>query len=75
MAAIVAGVGLASNNVAAIIAAMLISPLMGPILGLSFGTTMNDRNLTRHSFISCCVGLVICFITGLLIGLIAPLFP
>ena len=47
VAAIIAAMGLASDNAVVVVASMLVSPLMGPILALSFGTCIRDTSLIK----------------------------
>jgi uncharacterized hydrophobic protein (TIGR00271 family) len=68
--AILAGIGLATDNAVTIVASMLVSPLMGPIMGMTLGTIMRSKFLIRNALISEAVGIAIVFITGALLGLI-----
>lgn len=73
VASVVAGLGLATNNVVAIIAAMIISPLMGPILAGSLGVIVHFRKLIWQGLINEFVGLAVCGVIGMLLGFV--LFP
>eukprot|EP00494_Astrolonche_serrata_P029935 UN30202 len=48
---------------------MLVSPLMGPILAFTFGTWIRDWNLTVVGLVSELVGLLLCILTGFVMGL------
>ncbi len=73
LAALMAGLGLAQNNVTVIVASMLLSPLMGPMLGAALGYVVGDRSLfilgTRNEMIA----LVLSFAVGAVVALVLPL--
>ncbi len=56
--ALVAAVGLNSDNVAAVIGGMVIAPLLGPILAVTFGVTMGDIGLIARSGRAALLGLL-----------------
>ncbi|KNC84671.1 hypothetical protein SARC_03105, partial [Sphaeroforma arctica JP610] len=70
IAGFVAGMGLATNSVVAVVASMLISPIMGPILAFTFGSIILDWKMVRHGFLMECVSLLMCVVTGFIIGLV-----
>ncbi|KAG2454156.1 hypothetical protein HYH02_001192 [Chlamydomonas schloesseri] len=70
VAAVIAGIGLATNNTVMIVASMLVSPLMGPILAISFGTSVKDWYLLSKGMLAEVVGVAVTFVTGLVIGFI-----
>ncbi|MHA1713738.1 MAG: TIGR00341 family protein [Candidatus Ranarchaeia archaeon] len=72
-AAIVAGLGLTSNNIVLIIASMVISPLMWPIAGMSLASIILDSRLMRRSLFAEASGLLISVIVGFLLSFIVPI--
>jgi uncharacterized hydrophobic protein (TIGR00341 family) len=72
LAAVMAGFGLAQNNVTVIVASMLLSPLMGPMLGVALGYVVSDRSLfikgTQNEFIA----LSLSFAVGALMAVLLP---
>ncbi|KNC48647.1 uncharacterized protein AMSG_00424 [Thecamonas trahens ATCC 50062] len=69
VASLLAGVGLATDNVVVVVASMLVSPIMGPIMELTFGTIIRDWKLSWQGLWKELVGLAICFVVGGLVGL------
>ena len=69
VASLLAGVGLATDNVVVVVASMLVSPIMGPIMELTFGTIIRDWKLSWQGLWKELVGLAICFFVGVLVGL------
>ncbi|MCA9297435.1 MAG: TIGR00341 family protein [Phycisphaerales bacterium] len=67
--AVVAAVGLLTDNVAVIIGAMVIAPLLGPNMGLALGTTLGDRALMSKALLTNAAGFSIAFIISIVIGL------
>ncbi|XP_063933373.1 uncharacterized protein LOC135145191 isoform X2 [Zophobas morio] len=67
-AAVIAGIGLASNSAVAVIASMLISPLMGPILSFTFGAFILDRNMIIVGLRNELFSLFLCIFVGFLLG-------
>ena len=70
----IAGLGLASNSDATVVASMLVSPLMNPILLLTFGSAIRDRDFVMRGLINEGVGVAITIATGLIIGVIIAQF-
>lgn len=68
LSAIVAAIGLVTNNVAVIIGAMVIAPLLGPNLALAFGAALGDKDLMIESVRSNAVGLAFTIGLSALIG-------
>lgn len=68
-ASLLAGIGLGIDNAVVIVASMLVSPLMGPILGMTFGTFIFDWPLVKRALLTETLGLLICVLGGLVIGL------
>lgn len=72
LSAIVAGVGLMADNVAAVIGAMVIAPLLGPVLAFSFAGALGDFALMRRSAITSLTGLGLGMAAALCVGLVLP---
>jgi len=72
--AMIATIGLGTNNNALIIASMLLSPIMGPILGITLGTVINDKILIKRSLVTEFVSIVVIFITGFTLSIIFSFF-
>ncbi|CAN0303044.1 unnamed protein product, partial [Hapterophycus canaliculatus] len=47
----ISAMGLATDNVAVVVAAMLVSPIMGPVLAFTFGTNVRDWSLAKKGFL------------------------
>eukprot|EP00124_Ichthyophonus_hoferi_P002518 Ihof_evm12s174 gene=Ihof_evmTU12s174 len=73
-AAIIAGVGLATNSQVSVVASMLVSPIMGPILEFTFGTVISDWGMVKHGFMVEGLSLFICLMIGFLIGVTCSYF-
>lgn len=72
LAAMLATLGLLTDNLVIIIASMIIAPFIGPILGTSLGIVLNIDDLRRESTVSEGVGLGLSILTGFLFSLILP---
>ncbi|TFF92079.1 TIGR00341 family protein [Candidatus Thorarchaeota archaeon] len=76
LAAVMAGFGLAQNNVTVIVASMLLSPLMGPMLGVALGYVVGDHQLfvkgTRNELIALGLSFAVGAIMALLLPLVYP---
>eukprot|EP00981_Chlorochromonas_danica_P003667 scaffold681_cov173-Ochromonas_danica.AAC.30 len=70
MASVIAGIGLVTNNIVALVASMLISPMMGPVLALTFGATICDWPLSLLGLRSELISLTYCIFVGFVIGLV-----
>lgn len=70
MASVIAGVGLVTNNIVALVASMLISPMMGPVLALTFGATICDWPLSLLGLRTELISLTYCIFIGFIIGLV-----
>ena len=70
VAAIIASIGLRRNSATTVISSMLVSPLMGPILGMTFGLAIRDKTMIWKSFRNEAIGIIICFLIGMLVALI-----
>lgn len=75
LAAVVAAIGLVSDNVAVVVGAMVIAPFLGPNLALAFATTMGDWTLGREAARSLCVGLCLAVGLSALLGRLWPDLP
>lgn len=73
LSAIVATVGLITNNLAVIIGAMVIAPLLGPNLALSFGVTLGDKYLVKHALKSSSIGFGLTMIISIVAGIFVPI--
>lgn len=67
LAAIVAGVGLAKDNTAAVIGAMVVAPLLGPNMAIALGIVLGDTPLIRRALVTAIAGfsLSLAFAVGL----------
>jgi uncharacterized membrane protein len=67
-AGMIAGLGLATDSDATVVASMLVSPLMNPILLITFGAAIKDREFVQRGLYNELVGVVITLFTGFVIG-------
>lgn len=74
IAAVIAGIGLAQNNVTIIVASMLLSPLMGPMLGVALGYVVSDKGLFAKGTINELIALALSFGMGAIMGVLFVLF-
>lgn len=72
--AMIAGVGLLTDSSVSVVASMLVSPLMGPILGMTFGHVIDKKDMFRKAFRNEIVGVLVCFLTGCILGLVSAPF-
>lgn len=72
--AVIAAVGLGTNNVVAVVASMLVSPLMGPIIGYTFGTVTRDIRLIVTALLTELIGVIIVFFCGVFVGIAMSAF-
>jgi uncharacterized hydrophobic protein (TIGR00341 family) len=70
--AVIAGIGLAQNNVTIIVASMLLSPLMGPMLGVALGYVVNDNALFLKGTKNELIALGLSFAVGAVLGALIP---
>ncbi|MFX1511665.1 MAG: TIGR00341 family protein [Promethearchaeota archaeon] len=68
LAGIIAGLGLVTDNLVAILASMIIAPLMSPIVSASFGIVVSDRSLFKKSVITEAFGLIMAMSMGVVVG-------
>ena len=69
LAAVVAAIGLARDNTAAVIGAMVVAPLLGPNMALALAMVLGDRPLTRRALTTNAVGLALAFSAAVVLGL------
>ncbi len=69
LASIVAGIGLARDNTAAVIGAMVVAPLLGPNMALALGMVLGDRRLIQRALSTTGVGMVLAFVSATVLGL------
>ncbi len=72
LSAIVAGVGLYRDNVAALVGAMVIAPLLTPNIALALATTLGDLELGRRAVRTNLVGLILALTLAIFAGLCVP---
>ncbi len=72
LAAVLATLGLLTDNVIITIASMIIAPLIGPILGTSLGIVLNIDDLRRESIRSEIAGLLLAILTGFVFTMMLP---
>jgi len=75
ISAIVAAIGLITNNPAIVVASMVIAPLMGPVLALSYGWVIKDNLLIKESMKTELIGFAISVSIGWLFGIGAFFMP
>ncbi len=71
-AAIIAGLGVASNSTATVIGAMLVAPLMTPLMGTTVSLVMGWRRRALLSMIVAAGGIVVAVGLGYVIGATLP---
>lgn len=70
--AIVALIGLTTNNVAVIIGAMVIAPFLGPALAISFGAVTGSPELMKQAAKTLTAGLALAIALGFISGIAQP---
>jgi uncharacterized hydrophobic protein (TIGR00341 family) len=75
LASVVAGIGLARDNTAAVIGAMVVAPLLGPNMALALGMVLGDGPLIRRALATNGVGLILCFLSAAVLGLALDVDP
>ncbi|MEQ9143717.1 MAG: TIGR00341 family protein [Parvibaculaceae bacterium] len=68
LSAIVAAVGLISDNLAALIGAMVIAPLLGPNLAFAFGVALGNPDMMRRAMTTNIAGLGFALFFSMLLG-------
>jgi uncharacterized hydrophobic protein (TIGR00341 family) len=69
LASLVAGIGLARDNTAAVIGAMVVAPLLGPNMALALGMVLGDGPLIRRALTTNGAGLALGFASAAALGL------
>jgi len=69
LAAIVAGVGLAKDNTAAVIGAMVVAPLLGPNMAIALGIVLGDLPLVRRALMTAAAGFALTLVFAVFLGL------
>jgi len=69
LATLVAGIGLAQDNGAAVIGAMVVAPLLGPNMALALGMVLGDGPLIRRALVTNAVGLALALVSATILGL------
>ncbi len=69
LASVVAAIGLAQDNTAAVIGAMVVAPLLGPNMALALGMVLGDGPLVRSALKTNAVGVALAFCFAALFGL------
>ncbi len=72
LSAVVAAIGLITDNVAIVIAAMVIAPLLGANIALALATTIGDGALAIEAIKTNTVGVLIAFVMALVLGSLLP---
>lgn len=67
-ASIVAAIGLALDNTAAVIGAMVVAPLLGPTMALALGFVLGDLPLVRRALFTSVIGLGLAFAVAVVLG-------
>jgi uncharacterized hydrophobic protein (TIGR00341 family) len=75
ISAVVAAIGLYTNNVAVIIGAMVIAPMLGPNVAFSLATTLGDRGLAFKSQKANLIGISMAVLFAVIMGLIFEVDP
>jgi uncharacterized hydrophobic protein (TIGR00341 family) len=75
ISAVVAAIGLYTNNVAVIIGAMVIAPMLGPNVAFSMATTLGDRELAFKSQKANLIGISMAVLFAVIMGLIFKVDP
>ena len=70
--AVVATLGLITENVAVVVGAMIIAPAFGPIASMAIGVVINRQDLLREGMKSEIVGITVAVVTAAVIGILIP---
>lgn len=73
LSSVVAAIGLARDNTAAVIGAMVIAPLLGPNVALSLASALGDIDLAKNARKANLVGILLPICLAALFGLLVPL--
>jgi uncharacterized hydrophobic protein (TIGR00341 family) len=69
LSAIVAAIGLAHDNTAAVIGAMVVAPLLGPNMAVALGLVLGDGPLVRRAIGTTAVGFALTLLFAMALGL------
>lgn len=75
LASVVAAIGLARNNAAAVIGAMVVAPLLAPIMALSLGLVLGERALVGRALSTNGAGFALSFVSAAGLGLLLRVDP
>lgn len=73
LSSIVAAIGLARDNTAAVIGAMVIAPLLGPNVALSLASALGDFDLAKNARKANLVGILLPLCLAAMFGMLMPL--
>ena len=73
LSSIVAVIGLARDNTAAVIGAMVIAPLLGPNVALALASALGDLDLAKNARKANLVGILLPLVLAAVFGLLIPL--
>jgi uncharacterized hydrophobic protein (TIGR00341 family) len=75
LSALVAAIGLAQDNTAAVIGAMVVAPLLGPNMAIALGLVLGDGSLVRRALGTIGVGFTLTLVFATLFGLALDFDP
>lgn len=75
LATLVAAIGMARNNTAAVIGAMVVAPLLAPNMGIALGFTLGDRQLLRDAIRASLCGVLLAFLLSVVLSWIIGVDP
>lgn len=73
LSTIVAGLGLANDDVAVVIGAMVIAPLLGPNIGFALGAALGDWQLMRRAVTAGLTGIALALAATAIVGALTTL--
>lgn len=73
LSTVVAGLGLANDDVAVVIGAMVIAPLLGPNIGFALGAALGDWGLMRRAVTAGLTGIAMALAATAIVGALATL--
>jgi uncharacterized hydrophobic protein (TIGR00341 family) len=73
LSAVVAAIGLMTDNIAVVIGAMVIAPLLGPNIAFAYGTVLGDKDLMISATKTNLTGVAIAVVVSAVMGSIWPL--
>jgi len=72
---IVAAVGLARDNTAAVIGAMVVAPLLGPNMAIALGLVLDEVSLIRRALVTAGLGFALTWVLSIGLGLMIGIDP